>query len=78
MDNTYFTDFFPFVVPTEMLEKESRNVSILSLSSTDNIGLPAAEHKRVKPEPKENFQNWLSEDASKNMFQDEPNQCANQ
>ena len=37
--------------------------------------MPAAERKRVKPEPKENLQNWLSEDAAKNMCQDEPNQC---
>ena len=66
------------IVPTETFVKESRNPSVLGLSSTENVSLPAAERKKAKPEPKENFQNWLSEDASKHMFQDEPNQCTNQ
>ncbi|PFX14451.1 hypothetical protein AWC38_SpisGene21385 [Stylophora pistillata] len=40
--------------------------------------LLAAKRKRVKPEPKENFQNWLSGDGANYMFKDEPNECANQ
>ncbi|KAJ7371489.1 hypothetical protein OS493_025390 [Desmophyllum pertusum] len=60
-------------VSTETLE---RDTSVLGVSSsTENI--PAAEGKKL-PERKETFQNWLSGDAAKNMFQDEPNQCANQ
>ncbi|KAJ7371494.1 hypothetical protein OS493_025395 [Desmophyllum pertusum] len=60
-------------VSSETLE---RDTSVLGVSSsTENI--PAAEGKKL-PERKETFQNWLSGDAAKNMFQDEPNQCANQ
>ena len=62
-------------VSTEALERESRNPSVLGKLSIDNKSMTAAERKRVKPKTKENLQNWLSEDAAKNMFQDEPNQC---
>lgn len=65
-------------VSTEALERQSRNSSVLSELSTCSEAPPAVERKRVKPEPKENFQNWLSGDAANNMFKDEPNQCANQ
>ncbi|RMX52590.1 hypothetical protein pdam_00019388, partial [Pocillopora damicornis] len=65
-------------VSTEALERQSRNSSSLSELSTCSEVPPAVERKRVKPEPEENFQNWLSGDAANNMFKDEPNQCANQ
>ena len=76
----FFSSLLPFAVSTEAFERESGNPSVLGELSSDNKSMSAAERtrKRVKPEPKENFQNWLSEDAAKNMFQDEPNQCANQ
>lgn len=73
--------FVVFLVPTETLERESKNSSILGLSTVENVSLPVptAERKRIKPEAKkENFQNWLSADAADNMFKEEPNQCANQ
>lgn len=63
---------------TEALERQCRSSSVLGELSTCSEALPAVERKRVKPEPKENFQNWLSGDAANNMFKDEPNQCANQ
>ncbi|CAH3159397.1 unnamed protein product [Pocillopora meandrina] len=65
-------------VSTEALERQSRNSSVLSELSTCSEAPPTVERKRLKPEPKENFQNWLSGDAANNMFKDEPNQCANQ
>ncbi|PFX13644.1 hypothetical protein AWC38_SpisGene22259 [Stylophora pistillata] len=63
---------------TEALERQCRSSSVLGELSTCSEALPAVERKRVKPEPKNNFQNWLSGDAANNMFKDEPNQCANQ
>ena len=76
--STYFILFY-FAVSTETLERESRNASLLGLSAIENNNTGAAEHKRSKPaSKKENFQNWLSEDSSNNIFKDEPNQCANQ
>ena len=76
----FSSSVLPFAVSTEALEREARNPSVLGELSTDNQSMSATERtrKRVKPEPNENFQNWLSEDAAKNMIQDEPNQCANQ
>lgn len=80
--NSFFSTFFIlfyFAVSTETLERESRNASLLGLSAIENVNIGAAEHKRSKPaSKKENFQNWLSEDSSNNIFKDEPNQCANQ
>ena len=62
------------------LALESRNTSILGLSTTDNVKVASADRKEDKPTapskpvPKSN---WLGV-ATADVFQDEPNQCSNQ